>query len=159
MNIVKIKDHDKEGGMSQADALAAAKEKGVRLLTNKEIDAILQDKKLYDEYYAFLPCWTGTRVEYKGTDCKVIEHGKTHRMKMPEKDGWYEVNEFGLPFGKPSESSNPNARYLWRIGEYSGLLSRWGDWCYDDGRRVVLASVRYVRLGVLGVKKEKEKEA
>ena len=156
MNIVEIKDYDNQGGMTQEDALKEAKAKGLRLLTNKEMDAILQDKKLYDKYYRFLPCWTGTRVEYKGTECTVIENGKTTKMKIPENDGWYEVNELGLPFGKPSNSENPKARYLWRRSEYSGLVARdWDGYWLDGIRRgvyLVLWGDGVRRLGVLATK-------
>jgi len=137
--------------MTQDEALAAAKAKGLRLLTNKEVDAILKDDELYKKYYRFLPCWTGTKVEYKGTKCKVIENGKMHKMKIPERDGWYEQNEFGLPFGKPSNSSNPGARYLWRISEYAGLVARGFRWG-GRLRRGVDADVRLGRLGVLATK-------
>jgi hypothetical protein len=80
----------------------------------------------------------------------VKERGKTYHFTMPEKDGWYETNALGLPFGKPSSSSNPKARYLWRVNEYEGLVSRYD--CWPDGyvRRYVGYGVS--RRGVLAKK-------
>jgi len=70
---------------------------------------------------------------------------------MPEKDGWYETNALGLPFGKPSSSNNPKARYLWRISEYKGLVARGGNWFDGDFRRYVYCYGRGSRLGVLAL--------
>ena len=66
------------------------------------------------------------------------------------KSGWYEKDEFGLPFGKPSDA-NPNARFLFRTDDFSGLVARW----YDGGHLkyyVVLEGSPSATLGVLGVK-------
>jgi len=136
-------------GLTQKEALAAAKKRKLRLLTNKEIDAILQNDNLRKEYNDYFPIWTGTHVEYSGTDCTVTELGKRYECEMPGTDDWYGQDEFGMPTGEKSNSGNPNARYLWRVSSYNGLLSRY----YFDfgfGRRVVDADFRLdYRLGVL----------
>ncbi|MEW6328922.1 MAG: hypothetical protein AB1468_02270 [Candidatus Micrarchaeota archaeon] len=74
---------------------------------------------------------------------------------FPVKDGWYLADSaFGIPIGEKVDSSDPNARRLYRIGdEKAGLLAR-GYGClvgYDD-RRYVFAGVRpSFRFGVLGL--------
>jgi len=152
MEIVKVKDHDNEGGMTQADALAECKKRGLRMLTNLEVDAILQDDAQRKAYYSFFPCWTSTHLDYDGAACTITEGKKSVKCKMPERDGWYEADKFGLPFGKPSNSSNPAARYLWRISKYSGLVGRRGDWGGWNRRGVDAGWGSVVRLGVLAVK-------
>lgn len=155
MEIIEIAKNDP--GLTQAEALKAVEEKGLRLLTNKEADAILQDDVLREKYKDYFSLWTGTHVEYEGTDCTVTELGKKVKCKMPEKDNWHEQDQFGLPFGKLSERGNKGARYLWRIRKYKGLVARWDWWYVDDGRRYVCYFYPDGRLGVLAVRTEKHK--
>ncbi|MFA5240629.1 MAG: hypothetical protein WC476_13115 [Phycisphaerae bacterium] len=145
-------------GLTQNEALAAVKKRKLRLLTNKEIDAILQNDNLQKEYSDYFPIWTGTHVDYSGTDCAVTELEKKYVCEMPEKDGWYEQDKFGIPFGNPSNSNNLNARYLFRVSNYSGLLSRsYGG--FGNFRRGVDAYGRYVsRLGVLATPLKQNKQ-
>jgi hypothetical protein len=138
-------------GVSQVEALKLADDKGLRLINNREADLIMQDSELREKFYDFWPLWTSTKVEMSGTHCKITENGLMVEKEIPAVDGWYEVDEFGLPFGKPSDSSNPDARYLWRKDVYLGLVARgyYGRFVYanyDDDD--------YLRLGVLAVKKK-----
>lgn len=142
--------------LSQSEALKAAKEHGVRLLTNKEADAILQNDELRKKYKNYFPLWTGTKVEYDGTHCKVTELGKAYNIKMPKEDGWYEQDRFGIPSGNPLGSSNQSARYLWRISSYNGLLSRGYDG-FGYGRRCVYACGGLWRCGVIGIRNKQNK--
>jgi hypothetical protein len=138
-------------GLSQKDALKLAESKGLRLITNKEADLILMDDNLRKKYNDYLPLWTSTKVEMKGMACKISEPGRKSIFRnIPPVDGWYEQDTFGLPFGKASSGDNLDARYLWRINEYSGLVARGGDFNYV--RRSVDACC-VGRLGVLAVKK------
>jgi len=118
--------------VTRKEALAKAKELNGRILLEREVDHLAMQGILRDGWY-----WTGTHIEYAGTKCKVTENGKTVERSIPEKDGWYEKDEFCLPFGKPSSADNPEARHLWRSKKNSGLVARgydrWDDW----GRRYV----------------------
>jgi hypothetical protein len=140
-------------GLTQKVALDFVEMKGLRLLTNKKGNIILMDDKLRKKYYDYFPLWTNTKVEIKGEHCKITELGKTVEKTIPTKNGWYEQDEFGLPFGKASSRDNPDARYLWRTKEYSGLVARGDDGFY--GRRSFFAyyDIYGGRLGVLAVKK------
>lgn len=120
--------------VSYDEALKLAKEAGGRLATNKELDEELQSGKVNPDDF---PCWSGTFVEYKGEDCTVIENGKKSKIKLPLNNGWYEQDKFGIPSGKPSDSKNPNARYLWRLKENKCPVARVYLWL-GDGRRYVL---------------------
>ena len=106
------------------------------VLTVKEHDKLLQDDVLRKKHRNTYPCWTSTHLKYKGTDCEITENGKTVKCKIPERNGWYKQNEFGLPFGEPSNAQDPDARHLWRWSEYEGLVLRGGYWG-GDARRVV----------------------
>jgi len=108
--------------LTQKEALAEAKKRKGRILTNKEIDSLIQQDILNPVIF---PLWTGTHLEYDEKTCKITENNKTVKCKMPDKDGWYEQDKFGLPFGKPSNDGNKNARYLWRLEKNSGLVARW----------------------------------
>jgi hypothetical protein len=104
------------------EALDRAKErKNVRILTNREIDSLLQQGILNP---GIMPLWAGTFVKYAGTECEVTEAGKTVKIKLPKEDGWYETDKFGIPSGKPSDENNPDARKLWRIENNETLLAR-----------------------------------
>lgn len=99
-----------------------AKEKGLRILTNKEADEILQDKKLREKFKDAFPCWTSTLVDYDGEECTITEGKMRKEIIMPCTNGWYEMDEFGLPFGKASNEENKNARYLWRSNKNNAPL-------------------------------------
>jgi hypothetical protein len=137
-------------GLTQQEAIDKAKKEGYRLLTNKEFDAISQDKALMEKYKDAIPSWIGINVEYSGTKCKVTVNGETYYKTIPKKDGWYKQDELGLPFGKPSSRDDPDARYLYRTDEYSGLVAR-GDYGFDfyGGRRNVIGD--YLPSGRRGV--------
>lgn len=136
MEIIKLATY--ENGMTQKQALEEAEKKGLELLTNKEHDKLLQSKdaKKYADCY---PAWTGTHIKYKSglTDAEVWNEGETKHTKiyLPLKDGWYLVdNDYGIPNGEPSSSSNPKARYLWRWQDrdFDGLVPRGYGWLVDD---------------------------
>ena len=74
---------------------------------------------------------------------------------FPATDGWYAIDSAtGIPVNKPLDSSNPDARYLYRISQRVGPVVRG---VYDGGvrRGVVLGNYVYDRpsygLGVLTV--------
>ena len=94
--------------------------------------------------------WIQPHVDYNDKDCTItFQDGKTKKIKLPLKDGWYEQDKFGLPTGKPSSEDNPNARYLRRRqGTHSTAAVR-----HLYAPRVVDLSVDpSERLSVLGVK-------
>jgi|GEM_PF-906265 len=93
--------------------------------------------------------WLGTHVDYDGDDCVVTEGGKTKRVKLPLKDGWYETGEFGLPTGKPSSEDNPKASYLRRK---PGAHSTWVVGHVHEPRVTDLTASPKERHGVMGVK-------
>jgi len=138
-------------GLTQAEAIAEAKKRKGRILTNKELDDLIQQDILDPDIF---PLWVGTHLEYKRTICKIIENGKIVKCRIPEENNWYEMNRFGLPFGKLSSSKNPKARYLWRKAANSSLVARvYGRW-YDGLRRYVDAYYDpSSRLGVLMIKR------
>ena len=71
---------------------------------------------------------------------------------FPVKNGWYSYDErFRIPVGNPAESSDSNARHLWRIdgNSYVGLLARCFYYIKGDYRQNVYANRRLSdRLGV-----------
>ncbi|MCX6770659.1 MAG: hypothetical protein NTX79_01250 [Candidatus Micrarchaeota archaeon] len=71
-------------------------------------------------------------------------------LNFPSSDGWYSAdNKFGIPLGNGISSSNTDARYLYKVQNYVGLLAR-GDYFGNSYRRGVDAGVRPSnRFGVL----------
>lgn len=153
MSYLKIKDHDNEGGMTRQEGLELLKKK--KIIPLIECDKIARNDALRKEYWAFFPMLSGTYIDYTGTDCTITENGKKTKCKIPLENGWYEMNKFGLPFGKPSDSSNPNARYLWRKSSFKGLVVRWGGF-FGDGRGVGCCDFNLYRFGVLAEGKPKK---
>ncbi len=156
--IVKVKDFDNENGMYQKElveqCIPSLTKKGLRLLTAHESRVLFSAKKFYDKYYAYLPLWLNSYVEYKGATCKVIELGKTWETKIPERDGYYKLDKHDLPFGAPSNREDLAAGYLSRVSEYKGFLSRYVRWYGGNGRIVDAYGYRfncYDRRGVLAV--------
>ena len=46
-------------------------------------------------------------------------------LNFPSSDGWYSAdNKFGIPLGAGISSSNTDARYLYKVQNYVGLLAR-----------------------------------
>ncbi len=156
------------------EALKKAEELGLRPVTvNEAYELIkenrsffrkvikLDDSGLSNKYANAFPCVTSTYLKYNGTDCEITENGRTVRKQIPAKSGWYETDEFGLPFGKPSTEDNPTARLLLRANEFEGYVSAGGGINSNERLRVILAggvweldnpSVR----GVIAVEKEKQ---
>lgn len=96
-----------------------------------------------------LPIRTASRMIYEGTNATITENGKSWECKIPEKNGYYEPDEHGFPFGKPSNGSSPTAKYFWRMSKGNTLLVV-GDYFFGYDRRSVYASyVDYFRCGVL----------
>jgi hypothetical protein len=144
--------------LTQAEAQAKAKELNGRILTNKEIDEFLQ-QKLVTLRSELFPVWTGTHLDYDGSSCKITENGKSAKATIPEKEGWYEQDKFGLPFGKPSSDSNPGARYFWRLDKNCGLVARsYGRWYGWNRRDVDAGCGPNHRLGVFVLLPEKSGE-
>ena len=53
-------------------------------------------------------------------------------LNFPSSDGWYSAdNKFGIPLGAGISSSNTDARYLYKVQNYVGLLARGNS--YFDG--------------------------
>ncbi len=149
--VIVLASHDANTGIKQSDAAAFMVEqekKGIRLLTNQELDAILQNDRLREKYYPVSPFLTGTHVDLDGAKCVVKENGDERGCVAPTKDGWYEQDEQGLPFGKPLTDKIKEARYLNRLKKFSGLVARNYN-CYDR-QGVVLFDDPYLRFGVLG---------
>ena len=91
-------------------------------------------------------------LDVEGTSiCVKKDHEEHVKVEtIPAKDGWYSVNEWGLPNGAKAKSDDLSARHFWRRTEspYIGLLARFG--CGYCDRRYVGAGRRpSLRLGVL----------
>ena len=112
---------NKKSPVEYTEAIYLTENSGTRLPTNMEIDEILQDPKLRESYKKFFPCWTGTSLEYEGNELMVNENGKKTKINLPLDEKFYEMDQFGMPSGKPTSSGNPRGRYL--TGAYP-LLSR-----------------------------------
>lgn len=52
-------------GISFKEAIKLAKAKEIELLSNQEVDAILQDDAEYNKYETVFPCWVGTLLIYE----------------------------------------------------------------------------------------------
>ena len=118
-------------GLNMADALAKAKEKGLDLLINLEVDELLNGKEQrWKDFRDCFPCWTGTHIEYDSgaASCKIWNDGQKPKvLPLPIDGGWKTTDkEYGLPNGAESSRSNKDARYLWRWQDRagSGLLAR-----------------------------------
>ena len=125
------------------------------MMSNKELDEAIQND--YENIKKFLPCKTSTHLSYKtgSTKAYIWNEGEKKKTKinLPLNDGWYETdNKFGIPNGKPSNPSNPQARYLWRWQnrDFDGLLVRGFNVFGSDGRDVGADYDGYdIRCGVL----------
>ncbi len=116
--------------VTQEEAEKKAEELNGRILTNKEIDEIIQndynsENKIYTLNKNIFPLWTGTKVTHDESGEGTLEEGgKTHKIKLPE-TGWYEQDEFGMPTKEKSDSSNEKARKIYRRNsKHSGLVVR-----------------------------------
>jgi len=151
-------------GITPTDGLARSKAKGLGMITNAEADEILNEKaEQYKEFKDYFACWTATHIEYKAgaTEATVYNDGeKPTKIPFPLKNGeWFECdNKWGIPNGKPSNSSNPKARRLWRYmdSDFKGFVLRGGFDVFDvDGRRDVGCNVGPSgRYGVLAVRRK-----
>ena len=72
-------------------------------------------------------------------------------LNFPSSDGWYSAdNKFGIPLGAGISSSNTDARYLYKVQNYVGLLARGVDDIDGINRWGVLADIQPSdRFGVL----------
>lgn len=134
--------------VTQKEAEDKARELGGRIPTNREMDFFLQQKPFILNPDLF-PVWTSTRFDYDGEICALTEGEETLKVAIPKKDGWYLQDKFGFPSGAPSDSGNPEARYLWRKSKNSGLVARYYYGWVGRGRRGVVAD--YWPDGRLGV--------
>jgi len=141
--------------MAQEKAIAKAEKEGYRILTNREVEKIMTDDKLRKKYKDAFPCWTGTHISYNSgaTTAVITENGKERKVKLLPKDGWYLPDKFSLPTGKKSREENPKARYLPRLKNYHGLVSRICDLVYGGGRLVYASFGPSVRVRALVEKK------
>lgn len=156
MDIIKLAKYS--DGLNQSDVIKQCKAKGLRPLSNLEWDTILQNDELRQKYFDYWPAYTSDTLSYnKGeTKAKHTQWGKKPKpIYLPLKDGFYQVDKLtGIPNGKPSNSDDKDARYLYRLQneDWRGLLARGG---YDVfyGRRYVFADQNpSFALGVLAVK-------
>ncbi len=142
--------------LEMAEAEARAVKMGLRFLTNKEVDALLQDGKTAETYAAYFPCWTATQVRFDGSDCAVTENGKIGKISLPKTDGWYAADEkYGLPIGKESSKKDANARFLSRLDDRGGFVTRgWNhvdsEFIPQDDWRVVALHDFDTHVGALG---------
>jgi hypothetical protein len=71
---------------------------------------------------------------------KTITLKKFDVLPYPKQDGWHLSDKrYGLPIGKETNDSNPQARHLWRRDNeaYLGFVVRWYFWFVGGGRRDV----------------------
>lgn len=123
-----------------------------KMMTAKQLyDAIQND---YENIKEFLPCRTATYIEYEAGNTEALfwnEGEEKQKIFLPLEDGWYEVDENGIPNGEKSHNSSPTARYLCRyqnddfsgpvgLGDYVGFdfvrrrsFNTYGDCSYDSG--------------------------
>jgi hypothetical protein len=160
MQYEKLKDYDNDGGMSLTEALEVDRKKPILRLT--EWDKIVQNDAQRKEFYAYTPAWTGTHMKYKKgeTKAQIWRRGeKPKTIPLPLNDGWYVMGKDGIPNGEKSDSSNPNARYLYRYQDrdYEGLVVRWCDFSGYSGRSVYCYFSYVSRCGVVVEKGKPEK--
>lgn len=155
MEIVKLANNTAEGALKDAD------QRGLRLLTPEEHEALLQTedgKKYWGSWY-----WTSMRMKYgKGaTEAEVqIVGEKPEKIFLPLNDGWYTMKSHGLPNGEKSTSENPKARwfYRWQDKAFEGLVARdYSDWDGYVRRNVYCLYRPSCRLGVLATPKKDHK--
>jgi hypothetical protein len=113
-----------------------------KMMTAKELYDARDD---YESIYEFFPCRSATYIEYeaRATEAFIWTENNPKRIKvyLPPEDGWYLVDEHGIPNGEKSNRDNPNTLYLYRHQDrsFSGPLGRGYDWFVDGGRRGVFA--------------------
>lgn len=140
VGIAKRREH-----LELAEAKARAIKMGLRLLSNKEVDALLQDEKTAAKFHAYFPCWTATQVAFDGTACTVTENGIKSKVTLPQSDGWYAADEkFGLPIGKETSEKKPDARFLSRLDDRGGVVTR--GWNHVDSEFIPQDDWRTVAL-------------
>ena len=129
-----VRNYDKGEGVkpSEAPALGAC--------TMMELHQVIR-KNGVDKYMPALPAATSTHLEYKAgatTGFAWNEGEKKTKIPLPLNDGWYLVDKkFGIPNGKKSDSSNPEACYFSRFQDrdFGCLLVRRND-RFNDRRNV-----------------------
>ncbi|MBI4399439.1 hypothetical protein HY570_01705 [Candidatus Micrarchaeota archaeon] len=138
-----------EKSLTQDEALRLAAKKGLRLLTNMEVDELLngegEEWKKYDEAF---PCFTSTRVTYNGVKAVVTENGKSEQMTLPMEYGWYIPDKYGIPRLAASDYKNPKARHLFRAEGEDCLVVR-HRYCFGSERRDVFLFRPSLWVGVL----------
>ena len=102
---------------------------------------------LADGNALILPNEKGREITYDITDKSQI----ALLQNFPSSDGWYNAdNKFGIPLGAGISSSNTDARYLYKVQNYVGLLARGFISIYGLNRRNVYAIIQPSnRFGVL----------
>lgn len=145
--VVNISDN-----LNMSDALLQGNSNGHHLMTNAEWDSFfLNDSRSnsYDPNFY----WTGTHVEFSegATTGMIWNDGEAPtNISIPSTSGWYKTdNEWKFPNGASSDSSDPSARFLFRLNSYSGLLVRLDD--FVNGRYVDAYYGPDNRFGVLAV--------
>ena len=79
-------------------------------------------------------------LEIKGND-RIVRAAVVDLIERfpAETQKWYLADpKHGIPFGEQVDSSDSNARYLWRIEKRVGPVARSYDYYYGDNRRYVL---------------------
>jgi len=112
-----------------------------KMMTAKELYDVIQND--YENIKEFLPCRTATYIEYEGGSTEALfwnEGGKKQKIFLPLEEGWYEVDENGIPNGEKSNISSSTARYLCRYqnDDFSGPVGLGLWWrsffaCYGVG--------------------------
>lgn len=144
-------------GLTANEAISKSKEQKKHILTNLEHDELLNgEKQEWKNYKSAYWAWAGTHIKYsKGSlKAEVWNDGeKKHTViDFPLSDGWYLVNnKYGIPNGEKSDSSNPKARYLWRLQseDFEGLVARGYVLFVDDRRGVSCGGDQSRSYGVL----------
>lgn len=166
----RIRVEDYHHRSNTEEALKQAEKTGMRPVTVNEAYAIAKEAKslasmlssplgypLKKEFRGAFPTITSTHVKYEGTDCEITENGKTTRKQIPAESGWYKTDEFGLPFGAPSNVRDPSARYLIRDKKFDGYVAA-GEGLDDHYkmRAVRLDGIIFNYVGLIAVQKEKQ---
>jgi hypothetical protein len=162
MEITKLAQYNDGKGLLTSQVFECAEKNHQRILTNLEIDERLVKTNRWESEKEMYPCWTSTHIKYdaKSGEALVWNEGEKKQTKIsfPLKRGWYLTEKkYGIPNGTPSDSSNADARYLWRFEDssFDGLVSRFYDW-YGYGRYVSCChGDDLYRFGVLATERAK----
>jgi hypothetical protein len=154
--IEKVAVYDNDAGITEQQTIDLCKSNDV--LSIKDLMSIP-----YDQIKDCLPARSKTWIAYKSGETKALIWNEGDKKKeeidFPLKDGWYLCDKkWGIPNGEKSNSSNPEARHLWRWQDidYNGLLVR-KDYFLVGRRNVIAFFGPDSCFGVLGVRDKPHK--